>query len=159
MASITPNRKVIDMLDKSKRTIATLTAAACLGAGGWAVAANSSGASTAATQTTQAPSTTIQQQAPAQGQYGAPPAGQQGQRGPQGIGPGGHGTGETLLTGDNAAKAKAAALAKIPGATIDRVETDANDGATYEAHITKSDGSHATVLMDKSFTVTSVLPR
>ncbi|MGN6330536.1 MAG: hypothetical protein ACTHOD_02660, partial [Motilibacteraceae bacterium] len=58
-------------------------------------------------------------------------------------GPGGpHGT-ETALTGDLAAKVKAAALAKVPGATVDRVETDA-DGAAYEAHLTKADGSHVT---------------
>jgi uncharacterized membrane protein YkoI len=62
---------------------------------------------------------------------------------------------ETLLTGTDAAKATAAALAAVPGATIDRVETDA-DGAAFEAHLTKPDGTKATVLMDDSFTVTSV---
>jgi hypothetical protein len=35
----------------------------------------------------------------------------------------------TLLTGDTAAKVKAAALAKYPGATIQRVETDSDGGA------------------------------
>jgi uncharacterized membrane protein YkoI len=63
--------------------------------------------------------------------------------------------GEVALTGAKAAKAKAAALAKLPGASIVRVETDA-DGATYEAHVTKADGTKATVKMDASFTVTSV---
>jgi uncharacterized membrane protein YkoI len=81
-----------------------------------------------------------------------------------GGGKGGHGGGgphqangktETVLTGADADKATAAALAAVPGATIDRVETDA-DGASYEAHVTKTDGSKATVLMDDSFTVTSV---
>jgi uncharacterized membrane protein YkoI len=69
----------------------------------------------------------------------------------------GHGgrAGEVALTGEKAAKAKAAALAKLPGATVVRVETDA-DGATYEAHVTKADGTEATVKMDASFTVTSV---
>jgi hypothetical protein len=33
------------------------------------------------------------------------------------------------------------------------METDA-DGATYEAHITKADGTRATVLLDASFKVT-----
>src|SRR5689334_23544178 len=65
------------------------------------------------------------------------------------------GKAETPLTGDDAAKATAAAQAAVPGATIDRVETDV-DGATYEAHVTKTDGSKATVLMDGSFAVTSV---
>ena len=71
---------------------------------------------------------------------------------------GGHvgtnGTKEELLTGDSAAKATAAALAAVPGGTIDRVETDA-EGAAYEAHVTKSDGSHVTVKMDANYTVTS----
>jgi len=69
--------------------------------------------------------------------------------------PRGQRAGETLLTGSDAEKATAAALKAVPGATIDRVETDA-DGAVYEAHVTKSDGSKATVLFDKDFNVTSV---
>ena len=68
------------------------------------------------------------------------------------------GPGETLLTGDKAAKATAAAKAAVPGGTIIRVETDANQGATYEAHMNKSDGSEVTVLMDANFKVTSVVP-
>jgi hypothetical protein len=43
----------------------------------------------------------------------------------------------------------------VPGGTVDRVETDA-DGGAYEAHVTKEDGSHVTVTMDQSFTVTKV---
>jgi uncharacterized membrane protein YkoI len=62
---------------------------------------------------------------------------------------------ETVLTGADAEKATAAALAEVPGATVNRVETDA-DGAAYEAHITKADGSRATVLMDSAFKVTNV---
>ncbi|MGN6333850.1 MAG: hypothetical protein ACTHOD_19720, partial [Motilibacteraceae bacterium] len=62
------------------------------------------------------------------------------------------------LTGDLAAKVKAAALAKVPGATVDRVETDA-DGAAYEAHLTKADGSHVTVTFDKDVKVVEVQSR
>src|SRR3954453_3164586 len=62
---------------------------------------------------------------------------------------------ETPLTGTDADKAPAAAQAAVPGATIDRVETD-SDGGTYEAHVTKADGTKATVEMDANFTVTSV---
>ena len=62
---------------------------------------------------------------------------------------------ETVLTGADAAKAKAAALAAVPGGTIIRVETDAGD-ATYEAHMTKADGTLVTVKMDKNFNVTAV---
>ena len=60
--------------------------------------------------------------------------------------------GETPLTGTTAAQVKAAALAKYPGATVERLETD-SDGV-YEAHLTTTDGDHVTVQVDKSFTVT-----
>jgi hypothetical protein len=59
---------------------------------------------------------------------------------------------EHLLTGDTAAEVKAAALAKYPGATVLRVETD-SDGV-YEAHLTTSGGQRVTVEVDKSFKVT-----
>ena len=62
---------------------------------------------------------------------------------------------EEVLTGDAAAKVSAAALDAVPGATVDRVETDA-EGATYEAHVTKSDGTKATVKLDADFNVSSV---
>src|SRR3989441_5322982 len=72
---------------------------------------------------------------------------------------GGHvgqnGVTEVLLTGDTADKVKAAALAAVPGGTIQRVETDA-EGSPYEAHMTKSDGSHVTVKVDTDYKVTSV---
>jgi Spy/CpxP family protein refolding chaperone len=60
---------------------------------------------------------------------------------------------EEILTGDTAAKVEAAVKAAQPGATIERMETDA-DGATYEAHIIKADGTRATVLLDANFAVT-----
>src|SRR3954451_14357927 len=61
-------------------------------------------------------------------------------------------SGETALTGTTAAKVKAAALAKYPGATIERVETD-SDGI-YEAHLTTKAGDEVTVQVDKSFAAT-----
>jgi hypothetical protein len=75
-------------------------------------------------------------------------------------GPGGgphtaNGITEQVLTGDDAAKATAAAQAAVPGGTIDRVETDA-DGAAFEAHMTKSDGSHVTVKLNSDFSVASI---
>jgi uncharacterized membrane protein YkoI len=72
---------------------------------------------------------------------------------------GGHqanGKTETLLTGDTAAKVKAAALAEVSGGTIERVETDADHGSPYEAHVTKSDGTSVEVLVDENFKVTAV---
>jgi hypothetical protein len=64
---------------------------------------------------------------------------------------GGH-AGETPLTGTTAAKVKAAALAKYPGATIVRLETD-SDGV-YEAHITTTAGKDVIVQVGKDFAVT-----
>jgi len=61
---------------------------------------------------------------------------------------------EQLLTGDTAAKVTAAAKAKEPTATIERVETD-SDGV-YEAHMVRADGTHITVQVDASFTGTAV---
>ena len=63
---------------------------------------------------------------------------------------------ETPLTGDALAKVTAVAKAQVPGGTIVRVETDADGVATYEAHMTKADGSRATVYVDSSFQLVSV---
>ncbi len=63
---------------------------------------------------------------------------------------------ETALTGDDLAKATAAAQAAVPDGTIERAETDA-DGATYEAHMTKADGTEVTVKMDANFAVTGTV--
>jgi uncharacterized membrane protein YkoI len=62
--------------------------------------------------------------------------------------------GETPLTGDDAAKATAAAQAAVPGGTVDRVETD-SDGSPYEAHVTKADGTRVTVKLDGAFAATA----
>jgi hypothetical protein len=66
---------------------------------------------------------------------------------------------ETLLTGDAASKVKQVALDKLPGATVVRVETDADGHAAYEAHVVKSDGTPATVYVDKQFDIVSVESR
>jgi len=82
-------------------------------------------------------------------------------------GHGGHGDGhgggphsangitEAPLSGDAAERATAAALAAVPGATVERAETDA-DGGANEVHMTKADGSHVTVKLDANFNVVSV---
>lgn len=62
---------------------------------------------------------------------------------------------ETIVTGTKADTLTAAAEAKVPGATVIRVETDA-DGAAYEVHMKKSDGSLTTVLFNSDLTVKSV---
>jgi hypothetical protein len=63
------------------------------------------------------------------------------------------------LTGDTLASVKAAALAKVPNATIVRIETDADGHAAYEAHLIKPNRTPATLYVDKQFDVVSVETR
>jgi uncharacterized membrane protein YkoI len=79
--------------------------------------------------------------------------------GPDGKGGPGGRAGETALTGDTLAKVTAAAKAKVPGATLDRAETDADGNAKYEAHMTKADGTHVTVYVNAGFEAVSVETR
>jgi hypothetical protein len=63
---------------------------------------------------------------------------------------------ETPLTGAAAEDATEAALAAVPDGTIIRVETDADGGGAYEAHVRKADGTEVVVIMDSEFKVTGV---
>ncbi len=74
--------------------------------------------------------------------------GRGGKRG--GRGPGGRG-GETALTGETKQKVEAAVLAKYPGATIVRTETNRDSSAPYESHIKTTDGKELEVLVNKDF--------
>ena len=127
-----------------------LVALAVLGAaalGGSALA----GAASKSSTTTQA--TTPSQSSAPQGQ---PPAGTAPGNGATGGHVGRNGQRETLLTGDVAATVKAAALAKVSGGTVERVETDADHGSPYEAHVRRADGTELEVLVNKDFQVTAV---
>ena len=120
-------------LNKSAALLAMVVG---LGAGSYGVASAASGSSsTAATTVAAAPAT-------------APPAGAQ----PWGR----QRSDETLLTGDPLSKIAAIAEAKVPGGTVVRVETDADGVATYEAHMTKADGSPVTVYVDSNFAFVSM---
>src|SRR3954447_6625264 len=67
-----------------------------------------------------------------------------------------NGKSEQALTGTVASQVSAAALAKVPG-TIDRVETNVDGSAPYEAHIVrKSDGAEVEVQVSNDFTVVAV---
>jgi uncharacterized membrane protein YkoI len=67
-----------------------------------------------------------------------------------------NGKSEQPLTGTTAAKVRTAALAKVPG-TIDRLETNVDGSAPYEAHIVrKSDGAEVEVQVSADFTVAAV---
>ena len=60
------------------------------------------------------------------------------------------------LSGDVAAKVKAAALDKVPGATVLRTEAGGPYGSPYHAHIRTSDGAQKVVLVDAAFKATAV---
>jgi len=62
---------------------------------------------------------------------------------------------EKALTGDVASKVKAAALAEVPG-TVERVETNVDGSAPYEAHIRKADGTEVEVQVTSDYTVAAV---
>ncbi|MCW2617852.1 MAG: hypothetical protein JWR28_1001, partial [Modestobacter sp.] len=59
---------------------------------------------------------------------------------------------EQLLTGDTKTQVEAAVLAKYPGATIERTESD-SDGV-YESHVVTTDGQHLIVQVGADFAVT-----
>ncbi len=62
---------------------------------------------------------------------------------------------EKSVSSADSATLTAAALKAVPGATVYRVETDAGDAA-YEVHLTKADGTLATVKFDSNLAVTKV---
>lgn len=110
------------------------------------VAAGSYGIASAASGPSSSASSGIFPAASAAAQQ--PPATQ-----PQGWGP--QRSDETLLTGDTKSKVQEAAEAKEPGATVSRVETDADGHAAYEVHMVRSDGTLVTVYVDEQFEVVS----
>jgi uncharacterized membrane protein YkoI len=119
-----------------RNTAMTVAALGALALGGSAIAGAATSNSTSTTPSN----------APAQ-PSGQPPAGRH---------VGANGKQEQPLDAATAAKVKAAALAKVPGATVERVETDVDHGSPYEAHLRKSDGTELEVLVNKSFEVTAV---
>ena len=120
-----------------RRSAAALAIVVGVGAGSYGIANAASGSSSSTTTTTATP--TAPPTAPA---ANGAPWGQQR-------------SDETPLTGDALAKVTAIAEAKVPGGTVVRVETDADGNATYEAHMTKADGSPVTVYVDSSFNYVS----
>jgi hypothetical protein len=72
---------------------------------------------------------------------------------------GGQRSDETPLTGETLTKVRQAALAKADNGTIERVETDADGHAAYEAHVIRQDGTPVTVYVDKQFNVVGVETR
>jgi hypothetical protein len=125
----------------AQKTLVTLAALGALALGGSALAGAAQSGSGSSSSSSASP----------QG-YGPPPQGGR----PAGRHVGANGKQEQPLSGDTAAKVKAAALKKVPGGTIERVETDVDHGSPYEAHVRKSDGTELEVLVNKDFEVTAV---
>jgi uncharacterized membrane protein YkoI len=116
---------------RSKLVTAAAVAAAAVSGGAIASAATSSSATPSASKPP------AQQHDPSKGGHTA------------------NGKTEKLLTGDVAAKVKAAALAKVSG-TVERVETNVDSSAPYEAHIRKPDGTEVEVQVSKDYSVAAV---
>ena len=129
-----------------------LMAVAALGAlalGGSALADAATSGASSSTGSSSSGSTAAQPQQAPQGQPPRDPTKPGGHRGA-------NGQLEQALPADVAAKVKAAAEAKVPGGTVERVETDVDHGSPYEAHVRKSDGTELEVLVNKDFAVTAV---
>ncbi|HMD57325.1 MAG TPA: hypothetical protein VKG82_07635 [Solirubrobacteraceae bacterium] len=134
------------MLRRTARAVAVLAALA-LGGAAIAAADSSTTPSTSSNTTSTQTSST-----PPVGAYGDGPAGDPG-GGANFPAPGSaaHEGHEKAVTGEDAEKAKAAALASVPG-TAGEVTTD-YPGTGYEVTVTKSDGSNVSVHLDSSFKV------
>lgn len=111
-----------------RRSAMTAAAVGALGLGGTAIAA------AADTSSTTAPSSS------------KPGASQAGQRRPQ----------REALSSAIAAKVKAAALDKVPGATVLRTESGGPYNSAYHAHVKTTDGTLKVVLVNASFEATAV---
>ena len=124
---------------RSKLVTAAAIGAAAVGGGAIANAATSTGG-TASSGASATPAASSQ----------APP-----QRDPSQAGHTFDGKTEKLLTGDVASKVREAALAKVSG-TVERVETNVDSSAPYEAHIRKSDGTEVEVTVTSGYEVAAV---
>jgi hypothetical protein len=134
------------MFSNARKTIAAIAALGALALGGSAIADAASNGSSSANQSTASSSSQTANTPPAAPNGGPPPGPHVGANGKQ----------EEPLTGETATKVKEAALAKVSGGTVERVETDVDHGSPYEAHVRKSDGTQVEVLVNKSFEVTAV---
>ena len=139
---------------KKPLVLGAIVLGVAVGSYGVAAAASGSDSSPAATASSAATPMTAQKTDADRGQHGAPP-------GATAQNPwGNQRSDETPLTDGALTKVKAAALAKVGSdATVVRIETDADGHAAYEAHVLKSDGTPATVYVDKSFNIVSVESR
>jgi hypothetical protein len=151
LARSIPQRRSQIVPSRSKLVTAAAVGATAISGAAIATAATSGSSSSSASSSTVA---------------GQPPGSSSRPPGPSSSGPpaqrdpskGGHtvnGRTETLLSGATAEKVKAAALAKVSG-TVERVETNVDSSAPYEAHIRKSDGAEVEVQVGSDYTIAAV---
>jgi hypothetical protein len=131
------------MLKRLKQVILGAMALAALALGGSALAGAATGSSGTSTSTATTPSTS---------EGGGPPPGFTAADAP---GTATHENAEKAVTGEDAAKARAAALASVGGGTAGAVTGDFRNSGDYEVAVTKPDGSKVTVRLDSSFKVES----
>lgn len=126
---------------------AGLLTAGLLAGGAMSIGAANAADTTAVTSVASTTSTDSSTTAPAD--LGTPPAGAPDIFSATSVRPD-----EKNVTGADKTKLETAALAEVPGATVIRAETDGNDGATYEVHMKRADGTVVTVEFDADFKVT-----
>ena len=120
------------MFDKLRKTLLVVALAGSFALGGAAVAgAVQGGGGDAAATSTSTSTTQEQEDRPARPQR----------------------SDETPLTGETAERVRAAALTQFEGATVERLETDADGSAAYEAHLIRADGTRVTVFVNREFEV------
>jgi hypothetical protein len=159
------------MTDRIKKLLMSIVALTALAAGGaaYAGAQDSPTAASTATPATAAESETGTAEDPADD-----PADKS--EGTEQAGEHGDGGGKDRVTRDAAAKAKAAALAKVPGGTVGDISAEQANAAkgtdkpeagdtpdpayeskiAYDVEVTKTDGTQVTVHLDKAFQVLGV---
>jgi hypothetical protein len=130
------------MFKRLKQLLIGGAALAALALGGSAIAGAASGGGSSSSTTATAPS----------GSGGGPPPGFTSANAP---GTAAHENAEKTVTGEAAAKARAAALASVGGGTAGAVTGDFRNSGAYEVSVTKTDGSQVTVRLDSSFKVES----
>jgi hypothetical protein len=130
------------MLKRLKQLLIGGAALAALGLGGSAIAGAASGSGSSSSTTAIPPASS----------GGGPPPGFTSADAP---GTTAHENAEKTVTGDAAAKARAAALASVGGGTAGAVTGDFRNSGAYEVAVTKTDGSQVTVRLDSSFKVES----
>jgi hypothetical protein len=130
------------MLKRLKQLLVGSAALAALALGGSAIAGAASGSGTSSSTTATPPASS----------GGGPPPGFTAADVP---GTAAHENAEKTVTGEAAAKARAAALASVGGGTAGAVTGDFRNSGAYEVAVTKTDGSHVTVRLDSSFKVES----